>query len=327
MIISVFKKDYIPQLLFITVISVLLWLKAFLHPELLPVNIEPYSLFYGPMAFFAANHMTAAVIISFFMILLQGLFLNYILAYNKLSNPMSLFPMFIYVVLMSVQFKNQTFTPMLFTNMFLLMSLHNMLQCYNQSVSYEKIFNASFCLSLTFLFYFPATYLIVLMILVLVIYRLYHWRKWVVMILGIIAPFFAVFTYFFLTDGLETVFSALSSKMLRITPSVSVTNVGEVCISAIFLIFIFVSSFASVGQFSDNVIIYRKKTTIILLLFLLGIVFSLYETILPLNLQNFAIPMTFTMMVFFLSQNKSKVSNTVFIIFLITSFASIYLFP
>lgn len=325
MIISVFKRDYIPQLLFIVAVSALLWLKAFIHPELLPVNIEPYSLFYGSLAMFAASHPTVTVVISFMVVLLQGFFLNYIFAANKLSNPMSLFPMFIYVVLMSLHFGNQTFTPMLFTNMFLLLAMHNMLQCYNQSVSFEKIFNASFCLSLTFLFYFPAIYLIVLMVLVLVIYRLYYWREWVVMFLGIIAPFFVLFTYYFLTDGLETVFTNLSLKMLTIAPTVNLLNTGEIIVSAVFLIFIMVSFFSTVGQLSDNVVIYRKKTVIILLLYILGIIFSLYEVVFPINVQNFAIPMTFTMMLFFLSQRKAKVSNTVFMVFLLASFASVYL--
>ena len=163
------------------------------------------------------------------------------------------------------------------------------------------------------------------MLLVLIIYRLYYWREWVVMILGIIAPFFALFTYYFLTDGVQAAFYNVSSNALSINIAVNMLNTGEILISLMLVLFMLVSFFITLGQLSDSVIIFRKKTTIVMLLFLLGIVFSLYEILFPLNIQNYVIPMAFTLTTLFLSQRKAKVSNTFFIIFLLTAFASVYL--
>lgn len=326
MIIDVFKKDYIQQGLFIFISFLALWVPAFLSPERLAIAKEPYSLFYNYMENFALAFPLVAVILSFVLIMAEGIYFNHILVSNNLIHSTTLFPMFAYIMLMSMNPTNQTFTPMLFSNIFLLIALQNTINCYNQEHSYEKVFNASFCIALAFLFYFPSVYMLLFVVGAFIVYKLYYWREWLVLLLGFIAPFFALFAYYYITDQLEAVIKGLSSEVMRFSICYDFSaTVPLICGSVIVLLGV-ISLFAIMSGLSKKVIIYRKKTAIILLLLLLGVIFSMYDMFFPVNQQNFVIPMAFMLPTFFVAiRSNGKLCNTLFVLFLVALYVNVYL--
>lgn len=326
MLIDIFKKSYIHQALFIVLAAGALWAKAFAFPERVAIATEPYSLLYSYIEGFAKMYPLVSVVVAFLLVFAQGIYFNHILVSNNLIHKTTLFPMFVYIMLMSMDPQNQTFTPLLFSNIFLLIALHNIINCYNQEHSYEKVFNASFCIALAFLFYFPSIYMLVFVIASFVVYKLYYWREWLVMVLGFVAPFFSLFAYYYVVDKFDTVMQRLSDEAMRISLNYDFSStVGLICGSAMVL-FAIVSLVAIWGNLSEKVIIYRKKATVLLLLMLVGIAFSLYDILLPANQQNYVMPMSFMLPTFFLMlRNNKKVCNSVFVVFLAVVFASAFL--
>ncbi len=326
MLIDIFKKSYIHQTLFIVLVASALWAKSFIFPEGVAVATEPYSLLYSYIEGFAKMYPVVSVVVAFLLVFAQGIYFNHILVSNYLIHKTTLFPMFVYIMLMSMAPQNQTFTPLLFSNIFLLIALHNIINCYNQEHSYEKVFNASFCIALAFLFYFPSIYMLVFVIASFVVYKLYYWREWLVMLLGFVAPFFSLFAYYYVVDKFDTVMRRLSDEAMRVSLNYDFSNtVGLICGSATAL-FAIVSLVAIWSNLSEKVIIYRKKATVLLLLMLVGIAFSLYDILLPANQQNYVMPMSFMLPTFFLMlRNNKKVCNTVFVVFLAVVFANAYL--
>ena len=325
-IIDVFKKNYIVQALVITLSAAALWLKSFLYAGSVTSAVEPYSLLFHHISSFSATHPLLSVIIAFVLIFAEGAYLNHILTSNGLVHTTTLFPMFVYISLMSVSPENHTLTPLIFTNAFLLAALHNLLLCYEQEHSFEKVFNASFCIALAFLFYFPSMYLVLFVIITFVVYRLYYWREWVVLLLGFVAPFFSLFAYYYIVDDLDLIWQRLTNEFMRVSMVVDMSNSVQIVISAFIAVTGIVALFAILGNLSKNVIIYRKKTTIIMFLLLTGALFSLYDVFIPVNQQNYAIPMTFMLVTFFVSLRKhKKVCNVVFLLFVVATLAGAYL--
>ena len=326
MIIDVFKKDYIQQGVFIVVAVVALWASAFIFPERIVIAKEPYSLLYGYLESFALAYPMVAVILSFVLIVAEGFYFNHILVSNNLIHTTTLFPMFVYVLLMSANPSNQTFTPVLFANIFLLIALQNIINCYNQEHSYEKVFNASFCIALAFLFYFPSIYMLLFVVVAFIVYKLYYWREWFVVLLGFVAPFFALFAYYYITDQLDGVLNGLSTEALRFSITFDLSaNVPMICTAVLALLGL-VAFITITSGLSKRVIIYRKKALIILLLLLIGVAFSLYDIVFPANQQNYVLPMSFMLPTFFVSIRKNKkMCNMLFVLFLLAIYMNAYL--
>lgn len=326
MIIDIFKKSYIHQGAFIAVAAIALWGKTFFSAGPAAVETEPYSLFYSYLESFALAYPMAAVVVAMVLTIAEGLYLNHILVSNNLIHTTTLFPAFAYVLIMGSDAANHTFTPILFSNIFLLIALQNIINCYNQDHSYEKVFNASFCIALAFLFYFPSIYMLFFVLATFVVYKLYYWREWLVLLLGFIAPFFSLFAYYYVVDKLNMVLARLSSEAMRFTIIIDISDTAKLICSAVMALFALVSLVSIIGGLPQKVIIYRKKTSVMLLLMLVGILFSLYDIAFPANLQNYAIPLAFMFPTFFLMLRKrSKVCNIVFVIFLAAVFVGAYL--
>ena len=326
MIIDVFKKDYIQQMAFIAVASIALWGKSLFFSANTAVASEPYSLLYSYLELFALSYPLIAVIIALVLVIAEGFYLNHILVSNNLIHSTTLFPTFAYILLMGADVANQTFTPQLFSNIFLLIALHNIINCYNQEHSYEKVFNASFCIALAFLFYFPSVFMLLFVIITFVVYKLYYWREWLVLLLGFIAPFFALFAYYYLVDSLDVVLQKLSTEAIRFSITYNLSQTVRLVCGAAFALFALVSAGAILGGLSQKVIIYRKKATVLLFLLLVGVLFSIYDIVLPANQQNYAIPMAFMLPTFFLMlRKKPKVCNVVFVLFLAAVYVNAYL--
>ncbi|MBQ6726007.1 MAG: hypothetical protein IJQ89_05445 [Bacteroidales bacterium] len=326
MFIDVFKKDYIQQVAFIAFASIALWGKSLFFSARAAVVSEPYSLVYSHLESFALSHHLLAVIIAFVLVIAEGFYLNHILVSNNLIHSTTLFPAFAYIMLMGSDVANQTFTPQLFSNIFLLIALHNIINCYNQEHSYEKVFNASFCIALAFLFYFPSVFMLLFVIITFVVYKLYYWREWLVLLLGFIAPFFSLFAYYYIVDSLDVVLQKLSTEAIRFSITYNLSQTVRLVCGAAMTVFALVSAVAILGGLSQKVIIYRKKATVILFLMLVGILFSLYDIVIPANHQNYAIPMAFMLPTFFLMlRKKPKVCNVVFVLFLAAVYVNAYL--
>ena len=325
MIIDIFKKNYITQALFVLISAITLWIGTFLSPDDVTVT-EPYSLFYHSIASFALSYPLLSEVLAFLMILLEGAYFNYILSANNLTRKTSIFPMFMYIILMSMNPANQGFTPLIFSNAFLLVAIRNILNCYAHEQSYEKVFNASFCIALAFLFYFPSIYMLLFVFGAFAVYKLYYWREWFVLLLGFIAPFFALFAYYYIVDEFDTVVHRLSIEAIRASVVFDMSDTISIICSAFMVLFSVVSFFSMLSNMSSKVVIYRKKAMVMFILLQLGVVFSLYDMIFPVNQQNFVFPVAFMLTTFFISlKNSKKLCNVLFLMFLAVVYASVYL--
>ena len=121
-------------------------------------------------------------------------------------------------------------------------------------------------------------------------YRLYNWRDWMVLLLGLLAPYLLLWTILYMTGGLEESFMALKATL---TPSAHWQLPSfdiAVAAHAVLLLFFAVSLFVLLSRFKEKTTLWQKNTLAVVMPAVAAIVAALYSPVISVNLQFFAVP-------------------------------------
>lgn len=132
----------------------------------------------------------------------EAYLLNMVLADSGIIPRNSILAVFIYIVVMSAGPGLLSLHPLLFANLFVILSLRNILKIYTEEADYGLVFNSTFYIALASFFYVPYFYLIIFVWLTFIVYRLDHWREWIIALTGMVVPYFLVAAMYFLFDRL-----------------------------------------------------------------------------------------------------------------------------
>jgi hypothetical protein len=275
------------QAIIILAVVVVLWFGALIHPEPMPepVGFAPlYSLIYslgmGPLV---------AVILSIVLAVGGGLCLNIMMVRVNLVSQNSLLPTLFYILFMGAQ--ATTLTPTLIVGV-MVIGIVNMFMLHGTllTIASDKIFGAAALIGLCSMIYLPSAALVVTYMMVAVNYRLYGWREWMVLLLGLLAPYLLLWSYYFLTGELEESFVSMGATLSEHPQQES--SVSQLsAIAAWVLATTFVVSLVVFWRtLSDKTVVWKKNATSILLVTVAGLVAMLYVGQYPPCLQNFAIP-------------------------------------
>jgi len=200
-----FRSSYLSQYILLFIFGIILWSKSFIIPtEITEANsIAP---FYSIIPYCFDNLKWLAAIIAFILLFFESLLLNKTLADNDIVPKTTLVPAFVYFVFMSWSPFTLTLHPVLIANLFLILVFSYLLRVYGQQDAFRLVFKAGFLSAIASFFYFPAIFIIVLIFISLIIFRILKWREWIISIIGLIVPYIYLTVYYFLFDKLEIMF-------------------------------------------------------------------------------------------------------------------------
>ncbi len=278
MIIRFFKTSYPLQYGALLVLALLLWFPAFVgdyqptgdvrnlvHPGYtLLLNIIPANSLAGPVFAFILN-------------LAAALLLNYVLEKHEVTPRNSLVPAFVFVIFTGfnpqVQWPNETIIPLLF----IILVLSNVLDMYNIEEAYTQVFNAGALIALASLFSFESIFFILFIYSAYFVFRIYSWREWVIPLIGFITMYFFLWIYFFWTGNINSAFEAYSGFFRNIEP-VNISGPVKpliVVLDLFVLLFGLWSMIRIISGYSENILILRKKLTVILWFALVALIITL----------------------------------------------------
>ena len=287
---KLFEKSTLFQVVVILLVTILLWLPHLADPQPLttPDGFAPlYSLLYN-----LSLSPLLSVIIAIVIILVGGILLNLMLANAGLVSQNSLFPALFYILFMSAT--ADTLSPTLIVGV-LAIAFVNMLLLHSTllTISSDKIFSATALIGICSLFYLPSLVLLLSYLLVAVNYRLYTWRDWMVLLLGLLAPYILLWIIFFLNGTLAESFqemaAALSFHLSPFTFHLTLSLVANI----ILIVFFLVSLFVLLRHFNEKTTLWQKNATAVIMPMVAAIILIFYNPTLPINLQFFAIPFAF----------------------------------
>lgn len=268
-----FKSDLIYQVIFIAIVALFIWIHPFFTittvttaPELSPF----YSLFVN---FFSTNSFFA-LLVAFILLFIQSVLLKVAFTTNELIGRNNLLPSFIYFLMMTSSQELYAFHPLMFSNLFLIISLLYILGIYGKPDSFESVFNATLLISIASLFYFPAIYFILFIWLAFIIYRLYTWREWLISLFGICLPYLFLFTFYFMTDQLEVKFKTYIEFYRHNHPAILHPDTGNYIFFIVIGLLSLYIIFNILNRLTEKSIYYRKKV-LVLSMFLIVATLSL----------------------------------------------------
>lgn len=209
MLIRLFKRNAAIIPLLILLAALLLWVDGFFFYERLSPAPRASGPLYGLISGFLAIHPLFNKSFAFLLLVLQSFFLNGIVQSNNLLGRPSWLPGFVYLVLMSSHPEMLQFHPALVANLFLMIALARILMAFTEGVARVEVFNVGFLVAVAGLFCYPALSLFFWLILTMMVFYLVNVRGLAAALLGVISPFFFLFTFDYLTDQLMPRFARL----------------------------------------------------------------------------------------------------------------------
>ena len=174
-----------------------------LEPVALDVKTNNY---FGDvlMQMFANTPIKAQYVIATFIILLQAMFINWIVKKFELLEKYSWLPALSFVLLTVALPQTNQLSPQLFANFFILAAIWKLFTLYKSEYSNKHIFELGFICSLATLIRFELIYLLPLILYALGVLRVPNFREMLLTLLGFITPIYilASFLYIFkVQDG------------------------------------------------------------------------------------------------------------------------------
>ncbi len=322
--IQLFRQNTLGQIIVILLAAIALWSQAFIQP----VEVETSTRFaplYEPIYMLLKQLPRLASGIALIIVLIEGAWLNYLLASRKIVNANSLLPTLVYVLLMSCDPNAQTITPQLIINIAIIAGCSQLYSDGSSHITFEKIFNAAFCIGFATLCYLPAIGYIVPFLLIFIVYKLYKWRDITVAFFGLIAPYIVYFLYSYLNNRLQYNLILMRHDIVDLKVTIDSMNIYKTIGETMLLLTMLGSLLQQLTKINDNVVHRRINVWVTTLTIVGAGMMAFYGTLFPCDMQNMSIPAAFLLSSFLLYQRKRRWINETLFWIMIASVGIIYI--
>ena len=287
---KLFERNTVIQAILILMVTGLLWAKAFAHP--LPmVATGHYSPLYDLLCQLSLSPFLSTLL-ALMLVVGGGVCLNLTLANANLVSQNSLLPTLLFIVAMSAN--DPSLSPSLLAVLIGIVIVGRlMLHGTLLTVSANKIFATAALIGIASMLYLPSLMLIIAYLLIAINYRLYGWRDWMMLFLGLLAPYLLLWSIQLFTGNLLDSFALMGDNLVHVNPTVGNFSTLQ-AIADIFLLTAFVVSlFVVWSRMGEKTVVWKKNATTVMLLTVAAVAMLTFSQLFPIDLKFFAIPFTF----------------------------------
>jgi hypothetical protein len=134
------------------------------------------------------------------LVLIQATRLNYLFSDNRMFSKVNYLTAMVYILLTALYPAWSNLTPSLIANVMVIWFFSNVIRLYNSPSPKTLIFNIGLIVGLSILLYHPCAILILVAVFALLVVRPFFIAEWIVLILGILSPYYFLFSFLYLTD-------------------------------------------------------------------------------------------------------------------------------
>jgi hypothetical protein len=243
MIYRIFKSNQ-PLILVFLLLPVFLIIYFFLKP--LSLNNFPESSlmpFYQFALKIVGNSKAAIILLTTLLITGQAILLNFIVHSFSLQKKRTTLPGLFYALLMLFLPGFVTLSPLLFANLFIMLSINRLFHLGEHQNALSIVFDSSFFISIATLFYFPSLMFIIMVWVGIIISKSFSWRDWVISLTGFLIPFIFIITYDFWHDQLNILWYEITFRKINMTSFFTWGNHFSFYLLFIFFVYLSIISF------------------------------------------------------------------------------------
>lgn len=217
-------------------------------------------------------------ILSVFLILALGFMVNFIVHDNSITRDNS-YALLFYVVLVASDPSLTILNPVLASVFFVVLALKNLLSLHEYKNMTQKLFNTGLLLGIASIIYPYSILYVILIFLGIVIYGVDSWRKWFIPILGIVLPYYVLFSWYFWFDGLDYYWETFFIKTFHITEISFYESIDTMIVWGVFALLTIFSTLDYSKNMSSHKPDTRKGYTMTYLALFVGLVITLVGSI------------------------------------------------
>ena len=285
------NRNTVVQVLFIMAALGLLWGPSLITPP--PMSaVEGGGVLYILTTMWLSRVPLLAVVLAMVLVLVEGVALNLLLAQRGLVSQNSLLPTLLYVIFMGTGIT--TLTPIVLVNGVLIVCTSQlMLRGTLLTISTEKICSVTALIGLCSMFYLPSMAYLLSYLLIAISYRLYSWRDWAALLLGILSSYIVLFTTLYLTDNLSAWWAETHAELSGIHFRTRDVDALTLAANIVLTLVIMAAIIASWQRLGEKPVVWQKNASTVMLFVIGGLVMLLYSWLLPVDITLFALPAAF----------------------------------
>ncbi len=151
----------------------------------------------------AGLHPTLIIFLYHFLVLGQAIRLNFLFNDQRMFSKSNYLTAMVYILLTGVFSEWTNITPALVINLFVIWLFAMTTRMYNTPNPKTLLFNIGLIIGLCIILYHPSTLLVLVAMFALLIVRPFSFTEWLVLLMGVVAPFYFLFTFLYLTDRVQ----------------------------------------------------------------------------------------------------------------------------
>lgn len=169
------------------------------------------------------------------LVLIQALRLNHFFTDHRMYSRANYLPAMVYILLTGMFVEWTELTPALICNTILIWFFAKAVRLYNNPNPKTLLFNLGLLTGITIILYHPSALLIPVAFFAVLVLRPFIIAEFVVLIMGIIFPFYMLASYLYLTDSLPTIKSYLPLWQFNL-PRVQTKTGFFITVATIFIV-------------------------------------------------------------------------------------------
>ncbi len=304
MLIRIFRSAWFLQYLLLFVLAGVLWGLVFVFPA----NFVTGGVFttFGWLDDFSIANPPLSMALMLVLLVAEAVLLNFILGIHRLMDHKQLVAAALYLILMGSSPLMAQPNIMLVVNLVMIVLLHVVLSLFGQQEPYSRLFDAGLLLGIASLIYLPSIFFLFFLLVALMIFQLFHWREWLIPIIGLATPFIFVAVWFFRTDQLLIQYDFFISKVTFIQPEIFPLSAPYLVIWFLLLLLFFMGLPLSIRLFNDNTADVRKKFRVIAFMLIFALLSAFFAGAdLKWHLHIAIIPLTVFITTYFMRHKHS----------------------
>lgn len=273
MILRILKSNRQINFVLFPAIGLLFWMVNLIHPQEYPYYLgENKNLLFTPVYSLLKNSPFLQSLLSLGLVIALAFMIQQLNNRYAFIRIRTMLPAPLFVLLIAGFTQMHTLHPVYFGAVFLLFAISRLFNMFNQAKPYSSVFDAGFWLGIGSLFYFNLILLLpAFLIGIAILSREYHWRAFVINLLGALLPWIFAFSYAFLTAHFMELLKMLEQNITTANNHFKLNIPLQIFLG--FLIFLtLLGSIKLIQQYDTKKVSSRKYFTVFFYIFIFSMV-------------------------------------------------------
>lgn len=209
-------------------------------------------------------------LVSILVIYVQAVYFNMILHRFRMTESFTFLPAFTFLTVSSLIPALNVLNPAMISFFFFLPFASSLFRISEKRFESESLFFMAFFVSLASLFYFPSSFLILVIFFALFSLKKPDWRDLALIVTGFALPYYFLGIYFYLTGELVYYMALILSPLARVSLGLSLPGFNYLILTFLVLLWFWVGYRKLQNLPQQNVMVFRKYLNIFLFYCILG---------------------------------------------------------